>query len=350
MVLSSIHGSFHQGCVEMFGDSSGRQCSCIALPVIKDVSRWSENDLDLILVNGDQLYKNQNTDIYLLATELPTNFYVGKCKALIKMEDTSKVGVLQSAISLDNLINRSSWSGSIFFVSGYWFAIIPTKSNIVYVFDSHSRNAVGKQCADGSSVLLKFSDINMLAGYIYDTYFNANEVIQYENNFCSISFEDGLQEDKARCKLLLNKLRKKLRKRKLDQNKNDLSSVVKVVSAPVDFVVHSSVLSNNMYAEPSTDSKVNLVHQNGSGFPFMSSSVSCTSSVSSVKSISVLTSVSFASSNFVGPSVSACPSVSAHQDFSIGHGISDCPSTPSGPSISLSASPGISVSRPDEFS
>lgn len=58
-LLNSMQGSFHQGNIEKFGDTAGRQCTCMALFAIayasfKKLNIWGKCDLDIILVNGDQ--------------------------------------------------------------------------------------------------------------------------------------------------------------------------------------------------------------------------------------------------------------------------------------------------------
>ena len=245
MVLKSILGSFHQGCLEKFGESSGKQCSCMALYAIvyssvKSVSRWITNDIDFILMKGDQLYKNQNTDNYLLASELPTHVFVGKCKMNISQGEIPHIGILHSGSQVHSQltsnisISSTDWNGSIFFIKGYCFAIIPTETH-VYIFDSHSRDALGQQCANGYSVLLKFADISMAAHYIINTYRSCSELLQYENNYISVVSEDNL--DKSQRYLLLRSLHYSFRKRKLSEAEGN-NSVCN--TSDVDFTVLQS--------------------------------------------------------------------------------------------------------------
>ena len=62
ILVNTIQGSFHQGNVEKFGDTAGRQCTCMTLFAIgyasfKRLGIWKKCDLDVILMNGNQLYK-----------------------------------------------------------------------------------------------------------------------------------------------------------------------------------------------------------------------------------------------------------------------------------------------------
>ena len=81
VILNSIQASFHQGYVNIFGATRGGQCSCIALYAIvfsslKVIHRWQQEDLDLVLFLGDELYKSLNTQQYLSGADLPTNISV----------------------------------------------------------------------------------------------------------------------------------------------------------------------------------------------------------------------------------------------------------------------------------
>ena len=56
-----ISGSFNQGHLELFPNSSGKQCvpnsfTSIMLSKIKPFQLWQQHDLDSIIMNGDILY------------------------------------------------------------------------------------------------------------------------------------------------------------------------------------------------------------------------------------------------------------------------------------------------------
>ena len=175
MSLSSVSGSFHQGCVEMFGPNSGKQCSCIALysiaySTLKSLCRWSSNDLDIIVVNGNQVFKKVNIDNHLMVSELPLELYIGKCKINVSYSDFPNVGVLKTDVSMlpdliHNLTLCPSWNGSLFFIKGFCFSIM-TENDYFYIFDSHSRDSVGLPCSEGASVLLKFESVEMVADFL----------------------------------------------------------------------------------------------------------------------------------------------------------------------------------------
>ena len=63
-----VQGSFNQGNA-MFGETAGIQCACMALfaisySTLKEVNRWDQFDLDIILINGDALYKTLRSKHY----------------------------------------------------------------------------------------------------------------------------------------------------------------------------------------------------------------------------------------------------------------------------------------------
>ena len=71
-----VHGSFHQGNSQLFGETAGIQCACNALYAlcwtqIKQIFHWVRRDLDHILVEGDNLYKSLHTSVMLSVTQLP---------------------------------------------------------------------------------------------------------------------------------------------------------------------------------------------------------------------------------------------------------------------------------------
>ena len=89
------------------------------------------------------------------------------------------------ATLLENLVQNpeSQSTGSIFFIQGMCFAIIPFSSHY-YIFDSHSRDNIGQASENGSSVLLKFLTIENVLNFITTTYLVNSELQHvYDNQF-----------------------------------------------------------------------------------------------------------------------------------------------------------------------
>ena len=156
--LKVVQGSFHQGDPK-FGHTAGVQCVnslfAICWSLIKRVAVWSTYDLDYILENGDSIYKSLHTDEVLTLDDLPTNVTVEGCvMQVIRLENESgQINVANTFDMLETSFKNSTNSGSglIFFISGYTFAVIWSKSGY-FLCDSHSRNKSGHIVPDGNSI------------------------------------------------------------------------------------------------------------------------------------------------------------------------------------------------------
>ncbi|XP_039509525.1 uncharacterized protein LOC120464209 [Pimephales promelas] len=94
-----IQGSFHQG-DSSFGFNSGRQCAANSLTAVlmsklKDMLTWTTEDLDTVLLHGDELYtsmrrqgKINDRRGYVAVPELPTVHTLFNTKFSIKMSDS----------------------------------------------------------------------------------------------------------------------------------------------------------------------------------------------------------------------------------------------------------------------
>ena len=55
----------------MFGETTCIQCRCMAL---KEVNRWYHFDLDIVLINGDALYKTLRRQTLLTVEDMSRDF------------------------------------------------------------------------------------------------------------------------------------------------------------------------------------------------------------------------------------------------------------------------------------
>ena len=188
-----IQGSFHQGDSSKFSDSSvGKQCmtNCLAALMFSkkvNCSVWDATSLDNILIEGDKLYTEVKGEIdknlasigtvvdfentsYLNTYNLPEykrcfneNFKIKKSRYLsnVTTEDT-----LSNFYYKNILQQLQKHTGAIFLVNGYASCIF-CQQGTYYMFDSHSRNALGMVDPDGSSVLLQFHDVADLENYVW---------------------------------------------------------------------------------------------------------------------------------------------------------------------------------------
>ena len=181
ILVNSTQGFFHQGNVEKFWDTAGRQCTCMALFAIaytsfKRLGIWKKCDLDVILVNGDQLYKSLNRTDYLSVTDLPETFQVGSVPVNVE-HNINKYGTLRNGIvsaqELSEIFRPISdelqEKRALFFVQGLCFAVF-FRNHSLYIFDSHGRNSVGFQITPEASVLLSFLSYDYLSTHIHQCY------------------------------------------------------------------------------------------------------------------------------------------------------------------------------------
>ena len=148
-----VQGSFNQGNA-MFGETAGIQCACMALfaisySTLKEVNRWDQFDLDIILINGDALYKSLRRQTLLTVEYLPRDFKMSGETVFAQFRE-NKYGIFNwdlqevHATLLKKLVQNpeSQSTRSIFFIQGTCFAIIPFSSRY-YIFDSYSRDNIG---------------------------------------------------------------------------------------------------------------------------------------------------------------------------------------------------------------
>ena len=198
-----VLGSFHQG-NSRFGRTAGTQCACnslfaIFLSNIRNVTLWSKNDLDTILIEGDCIYKSLNTNDFLAADELPRSLNFGGLQTNVEyLELLTGVATLVPNFPFlrANFQNLNNGCQCLMFVSGFTIALF--KSPLVdscYLFDSHSRDERGLSVSDGQSVLLRFSSLLQLELYIQVLYleYQDKETTYFQLQFVKINIQDDVR-------------------------------------------------------------------------------------------------------------------------------------------------------------
>ena len=180
---SVVQGSFNQSSGLLAERNRGSQCTCMSLMALvtaqqKPPNQWTTTDLDGVLLEGDELYDRcRGERTFLLTTELPSTvsrvgqtysmrYHNGFCGSLGRLLSDAPFYTLHDAIISAQRVSRMN------------FLLIGTASvssaclvmNLggqygCYVFDSHSRNQHGMSGADGTSVLLKLSNLEMVSQY-----------------------------------------------------------------------------------------------------------------------------------------------------------------------------------------
>ena len=184
-----IFGNFHQNDRQFSDQTRGFQCTCNALcmlsyntacPEIKDSS-----NLDKILCEGDNLcldvtnrLKEQLRFIHPLLSldELPDDFAIeiGKFTLekdlvvsgyLVDTQENSGFPSLHCALQS----NLSSSRSCLFTIGAVCSAVF--QRNDLYMFsDSHSHGEIGLSSVDGRPILIAFSSLDDLVGYMYAFY------------------------------------------------------------------------------------------------------------------------------------------------------------------------------------
>ena len=187
--VNRIFGNFHQNDSRFSDQTRGFQCTCNALcmlsystvlPEVKD-----STNLDKILCDGDRLYldvtnrlKEQLRFIHPLLSldELPDAFEIeiGKFDVekdlvvsgyLVDTQENSGLPSLHSA--LQSNLNSSR---SCLLTIGAVCSAVFKRNDLYMFFDSHSHGENGLSSVDGRSILIAFSSLDDLVGYMYAFY------------------------------------------------------------------------------------------------------------------------------------------------------------------------------------
>ena len=207
-ITKVVQGHFHQGDITRFdSETAGKQCvlnsvKALVYSQIKSPALWTQNDMDQVLLEGDQLYQDRNITGYMAIDELFTCPYVEFSKKhffKIKQNGITKTLVMDHNISIDEsdadspyvyldcaidkLASTSSFRLSILIVKTSAIALI-CYQNMFYIFDSHSRDTRGKPVPLGTSILVQLKEKTDVANFLR---------IYFANHGCTISDCENVQ-------------------------------------------------------------------------------------------------------------------------------------------------------------
>ena len=209
-MLTVVQGHYNQG-NRRFGDSAGSQCSCIAFYAsaftkIKSVARWIAKDIDAILERGDELYKEQQVVLnsrnrYLNLDELPHSVTVSGVTATSHIDVKDQVYLFSTNASQDTSFELCrDIKLSLIQFDKTVLAVIGTKTVLfvyggnnrnppLFCFDSHSRDAYGRICANGAAVLMKFASAEDAIKCYRDEMLDSPNDTLIQIGYVSISFQ-----------------------------------------------------------------------------------------------------------------------------------------------------------------
>ena len=167
----------------------------IIFSAIKNIDIWKTFDLDYVLEQGDNIFKEVGVYQPLAVDELPHD---------ISIEDTHvSAEMLAHESNLfaekDNLFENcrhydstEKGNGAIFTCAGFTVAVVWSQ-NYVDVFDSHSRNSNGFHDPSRKAILLKFCSINSLNNYL-KSFYNSMVPIDTQYDLKYVSIEINLNK------------------------------------------------------------------------------------------------------------------------------------------------------------
>ena len=188
-----MQGSIHQGSlgISVLSASFGTQCTAIALIALVfacfkvDVTTWESQHLDTVVFEGDTLYNSivqsrydGDATVYLGHQDLPLEFTAFGARYQQRLGSTfhgainNRPAVVEAGghtviDALEMAFNQSPWVIGTF--GGRSVALFRS-NDMFFVFDSHSRNAVGQIDSAGRSILLCYDNVNVLSLYLSAVY------------------------------------------------------------------------------------------------------------------------------------------------------------------------------------
>ena len=188
-----MQGSIHQGSlgISVLSASFGTQCTAIALIALVfacfkvDVTTWESQHLDTVVFEGDTLYNSivqsrydGDATVYLGHQDLPLEFTAFGARYQQRLGSTfhgainNRPAVVEAGghtviDALEMAFNQSPWLIGTF--GGRSVALFRS-NDMFFVFDSHSRNAVGQIDSAGRSILLCYDNVNVLSLYLSAVY------------------------------------------------------------------------------------------------------------------------------------------------------------------------------------
>ena len=181
-IVKSVQGDFNQADAK-FGASAETQCAINSLVAIcfsnvNKISTWNNVHINFVLENGDSVYKDDGYIGYINFQQLPEKLVLQGIEfSVIKLLHNESETTREFELHDDNNIsskvfwettfleNLNKSDGAILVMNSSMF-MIKKCSSFFYLFDSHSRGAQGLQCNSGTSIVLKFRNVNEIKNYL----------------------------------------------------------------------------------------------------------------------------------------------------------------------------------------
>ncbi|KAK7915392.1 hypothetical protein WMY93_011153 [Mugilogobius chulae] len=183
--LENIVGSFHQAEAIFSAESRGRQCTANALAAIvrhthiRNVHEWSQEDLNMSLIEGDRLYKGKTSRITEESDFLGA-FDFGTTETLFEQTFSLNIGCVMGCLHSvsseqescgyvtlrDALSQQLATDNACFFTMCGTTCAIIAKNGMYAFVDSHARSKSGMVDGRGKSVVVFLESLGEVQDHI----------------------------------------------------------------------------------------------------------------------------------------------------------------------------------------
>lgn len=178
MMARYIQASFHQGNAKYHG--MARQCMANALSSLSmaqkgSPQKWNTDTLNVILDNGDNIYKCSSVNSYMMLEDLP--------KQCVLYENLKLNNILSGSINqkiaegpyftLENAIDQTLTDLTSYCLitigksNPSYSCCIIRNNTTYYFFDPHSRNEIGMPTPDGFATLTEYYSTSALCQFVH---------------------------------------------------------------------------------------------------------------------------------------------------------------------------------------
>ena len=180
-----VFGNYDQA-HKMFGNNAGKQCFANSLfslcwARVRRVNIWKSFDLDFILQNGNQVFKDTNLRSFKIC-DFPKEIVIEGNHFNIKISRQINGNDKDIVINKYVLFDKSIAGAILFLDNIYCIAILKNEEHEFFLFDPHSLDEGGKKVDEGGkSIFIKFSTEKDVLEYLHSTHsFNHYKFLYFE--------------------------------------------------------------------------------------------------------------------------------------------------------------------------
>ena len=130
----------------------------------------------------DVLFKSLNNYRYLGLDDLPQEIFIENSSINVEFPNkgTEEITVWAYLVSITEIVHdcQQISTGILLIIDNYILGLL-LGNHCIFLFDSHSKNEIGRMSAKGTAVLLKFDSLLSLENYIKSGYYSNYPVTLY---------------------------------------------------------------------------------------------------------------------------------------------------------------------------